>query len=606
MESVTMEFVTTELVTTPVRRTAGREGAPRGSRGSRTLRWPRAGRPGALLALVLAIAFTAGCVVEERCYRDSDCAAPLVCNASGVCAGECLDDDDCGPGFVCRALRCELSGGRSDAGGDATAPLVCPADMVAVADAYCIDRYEASRPDATAASAGTLDSRALSRAGVVPWQVADNATAAAACAAAGKRLCTPAEWELACRGPAGTEYAYGDTYEPETCNGIDAFGRANFRLVPTGSFPACTNGWGVFDINGNLWEHVAGGDDRAIRGGAYNCGDSAALHRCGYIPRTWEPSARGFRCCSGGTSAPPADVVEGPRDTVDAGGAGEQDGGCIEDPDIVLPPVDVPRADVPRADVPPADVPPADVPPADSGAADAAPVDSRDAHGEDAAPAPDGSAAACPADMVLVALPGLRVCLDRYEASHEDATATTVGTAPVAASRAGVLPWVQGGLPLETARAACAAADKRLCRLDEWFGACTGARGTVYSYGDTYDPAICNGIDAFCRCADPACASVPECPYAHCYSRPAADGSGGPCGAVFHIAPTGSFPDCRSEFGAFDVNGNVWELADSDDGQRHFRGGAYNCGDSEALHRCDHDGTWGPSAQGFRCCRDAE
>jgi formylglycine-generating enzyme required for sulfatase activity len=56
----------------------------------------------------------------------------------------------------------------------------------------------------------------------------------------------------------------------------------------------------------------------------------------------------------------------------------------------------------------------------------------------------------------------------------------------------------------------------------------------------------------------------------------------------------------------YDINGNVWELADTNDGLEHFRGGAYNCSDSEALHRCDHDGTWGPSARGFRCCKDPE
>ncbi|MCU0694734.1 MAG: hypothetical protein MUF54_25430 [Polyangiaceae bacterium] len=53
------------------------------------------------------------------------------------------------------------------------------------------------------------------------------------------------------------------------------------------------------------------------------------------------------------------------------------------------------------------------------------------------------------------------------------------------------------------------------------------------------------------------------------------------------------------------MSGNVWELADTQDGVEHFRGGAYNCADSEALHRCDHDGTWGPSAKGFRCCKDS-
>jgi formylglycine-generating enzyme required for sulfatase activity len=68
--------------------------------------------------------------------------------------------------------------------------------------------------------------------------------------------------------------------------------------------------------------------------------------------------------------------------------------------------------------------------------------------------------------------------------------------------------------------------------------------------------------------------------------------------------PTASFPGCVDAYGALDVNGNVWELVDTTDGLAHYRGGAYNCSDSEALHRCDHDGTWNPSARGFRCCQD--
>jgi len=42
---------------------------------------------------------------------------------------------------------------------------------------------------------------------------------------------------------------------------------------------------------------VAGGSDMTVRGGAFNCNDSAALHKCAYVPGNWTPSARGFRCC---------------------------------------------------------------------------------------------------------------------------------------------------------------------------------------------------------------------------------------------------------------------------------------------------------------------
>jgi hypothetical protein len=117
--------------------------------------------------------------------------------------------------------------------------------MVAIVGSYCVDIYEAARPDATAVSAGSDASLAVSRAGVLPWQVADNSTAAAACAAAGKRLCTADEWETACRGPLRTVYGYGDTYDPTACNGIDTFGHSGFHLLPTGALAGCTNGMEV-------------------------------------------------------------------------------------------------------------------------------------------------------------------------------------------------------------------------------------------------------------------------------------------------------------------------------------------------------------------------
>ena len=133
-----------------------------------------------------------------------------------------------------------------------------------------------------------------------------------ACARAEKRLCTALEWELVCRGPDGLEYVYGDEYDTTICNGIDAHcappaepfcGRdeRNFRLEPTGSYPECTNGYGAYDVCGNLWEWVesTGGLPLHVRGGAYNCLDSAKLHKCSHIGN-WGPSALGFRCCTDG------------------------------------------------------------------------------------------------------------------------------------------------------------------------------------------------------------------------------------------------------------------------------------------------------------------
>jgi hypothetical protein len=199
----------------------------------------------------------------------------------------------------------------------------------------------------------------------------------------------------------------------------------------------------------------------------------------------------------------------------------------------------------------------------------------------------------CPPEMVLAA--GGRVCLDRYEAARPDATAEAFGVdSSRAVSRAGVLPWFP--VDLATGRAACQAAGKRLCTLDEWVAACSGPAGRAYTYGDAYDPVICNGIDLFCRCGPgEACEAAAPCPYAHCFLD---------CGAAQRPLPTGSFAGCVSADGAYDVNGNVWELVDAGDGQPHYRGGAYNCIDSERLHACGYDAGTSVSARGFRCCAD--
>lgn len=453
------------------------------------------------------------CVVSERCFRSQDCKQGESCNAEGRCV----------------AARLDL-GPRPDG----RPPLVCAKEMARIAETFCIDLFEASRPDATEGSAGSDASRATSRKGVLPWQVTSNAEAENACRAAGKRLCTPTEWELACKGPKKTTYGYGDSYEAKTCNGIDAFPEWEFHLAPTGSFTGCTNGWGVHDLNGNLWEHVAGGSEKTIRGGAYNCSDSKTLHRCDYIPASWEPTARGFRCCSEGTP------VLSDGGTVDGVAGGE---GCLTPPDAKLEPR---PSDLAREQM-------LDAPPAGDGPA-------KDAAG-------DGAAAGCPAGMVPI---GTQLCMDVYEASHPDATATFAGSdTSKATSRVAVLPWqVATNLEAETA---CLAAGKRLCTPAEWELACRGPQQTAYAYGNAYDPSICNGIDTF-----PAW--------------------------QFHLMPTGAFPGCVNGWGVFDLNGNVWEHVAGGDGST-IRGGAYNCGDSMTYHRCDYiPTTWFPTAQGFRCC----
>ncbi len=139
----------------------------------------------------------------------------------------------------------------------------CPPDMVDVAGAFCIDRYEVSLVDAKtgrelsphyppnkerAVALFELWSRrapsskmalgrripvpsppsfqleenfaprALSERGRVPAGYLSRGLSEQACNNAGKRLCSRQEWIRACRGEGNTKFPYGDEYRQGTCN----------------------------------------------------------------------------------------------------------------------------------------------------------------------------------------------------------------------------------------------------------------------------------------------------------------------------------------------------------------------------------------------------
>lgn len=567
-----------------------------------------------IILFLLSISLSS-CFIKEKCYSNEDCTDGKICNKnSGECVYECKKDSDCKSNFVCQNYRCIPSSNQT---------LSCPPDMANIENTYCIDKYEASRPDATESFAGVDNTYATSRRGVLPWQTKDNKEADEACRNAGKRLCSDTEWFFACSGRQNLTYSYGNKYNPSICNGIDAFCNcdspecshlnncpyphcydekslegggpcgSSFRVMPTGSFEDCKNEYGVYDLNGNVWEHILNGSEYTVRGGAYNCQDSEMLHRCDYIPVNWKPSALGFRCCISRETI----LDAGREDTLSIDDRGniledvisdiivetlENDSGCIED-DILIDVSDVmdlqneDRTDVEQ----------------DAGLD----VEMEDIFLE--SEQDGGIIKSCPEDMANI---DNRFCIDKYEASRPDATEFSPGSDnSYAVSKKGVIPWYP--INLAVARDACQKAGKRLCRMDEWYFNCAGNDNRAYVYGNTYNPTICNSIDTYCYCDNPACSTLSQCPYPHCYNQVSNEG-GGPCGAAFRVMPTGSFPDCVNEYGVYDINGNVWEIVDTDDGLEHFRGGAYNCGDSEMLHKCDYDATWGPSAKGFRCCKD--
>lgn len=206
------------------------------------------------------------------------------------------DGDDCVPSpEVCDGVDNDCNG-LIDDGGVCDGP--CLDGQVRVTDGgidVCIDQWEASRADATADSPGTSNARATSRPGVLPWSFATFDQASSACAAAGKRICTAAEWQMACASSEEFFYPYDRRlYNGTTCNGLNVDPRT--APATTGAFTGCVSPNGVNDMSGNVAEWI---DDRRAAGGAYN--SVQANLRCQSVNADVNPTISdatiGFRCC---------------------------------------------------------------------------------------------------------------------------------------------------------------------------------------------------------------------------------------------------------------------------------------------------------------------
>jgi hypothetical protein len=244
----------------------------------------------------------------------------------------------------------------------------CPADMVLTQGSICVDRFEGTladtrgtllSPDFPATPelfayvlsdwatrrerGGDLHARALplplvgpgersadamravSLGGVRPSGTVTGKLAKLACENVGKRLCTTAEWQRACRGEKDTIFPYGASYDGAACNARtrlhpaatlhDHAGmghhdpRLNRVVDPetgrtllreTGSLPRCASAWGddaVFDMVGNLdeWVDEKGG---AFAGGFYARGSESGCESLITVhPPAYSDYSTGIRCC---------------------------------------------------------------------------------------------------------------------------------------------------------------------------------------------------------------------------------------------------------------------------------------------------------------------
>ena len=207
-------------------------------------------------------------------------------------------------------------------------PPPCPEETALVEDGavrVCVDRYEAAIEGWRFSQTPDLDAgvpRAVPAKGVKPQTNVSALHAQAACAAAGKRLCTAVEWTAACRGPDKRLFPYGNKHVDGACNegrpspvlslGVSTrhlddprLAEADGGIEPGGSFPRCVGSYGIFDLNGNVHEWVSDTRPDSPRFGVFLGGFFAdvkangegCLYRTTAHYRDYHDYSTGFRCC---------------------------------------------------------------------------------------------------------------------------------------------------------------------------------------------------------------------------------------------------------------------------------------------------------------------
>jgi formylglycine-generating enzyme required for sulfatase activity len=204
--------------------------------------------------------------------------------------------------------------------------------MVKVA-AFCMDRYEASLVEILSNrqtrvwspyfNPGNTRVKAVSIKGAVPQGYINGVQAAKACKAAGKRLCTDAEWLRACRGTSNTVYPYGNSRKSRVCNDSRSlhpaveyfnssaswvFSKIQHQclnqlpngLARSGDYSGCVTKEGVHDLMGNLHEWTSNSTG-VFRGGyyvdTYRNGNGCLYRTTAHNTLHWDYST-GFRCCA--------------------------------------------------------------------------------------------------------------------------------------------------------------------------------------------------------------------------------------------------------------------------------------------------------------------
>jgi hypothetical protein len=173
-------------------------------------------------------------------------------------------------------------------------------------------------------------------------------------------------------------------------------------------------------------------------------------------------------------------------------------------------------------------------------------------------------------------------CVDRYEYPNEAGRRPTVSVS-----------W-------DEARDVCANEGKRLCGAEEWTLACEGPERKPYPFGYSRDATACNFDKPYIM------------PDNFAYDDPQTRAA--EIARVNQSEPSGSRSHCVSDYGVYDMTGNVDEWVNNGHGspqgpefQSGLKGGYWG----PVRNRCrpmttDHN-NWHHGYQiGFRCCKDID
>jgi formylglycine-generating enzyme required for sulfatase activity len=222
------------------------------------------------------------------------------------------------------------------------------------------------------------------------------------------------------------------------------------------------------------------------------------------------------------------------------------------------------------------------------------------------------AAALCPVKMLEIEG---RFCIDRYEGALVETTggahrAWSPYAVPLASATYkavngyGRVP--QGYISGTMAAQACLNAHKRLCTAEEWVTACRGGKKQDFPYGATYVAGTCNEHSKDPKHKDPM------------HRLFGANPNYGPKEMndprlnqlPDTVAPSGTFTACVSDYGVFDMVGNLheWVSDIAKNGHGEFHGGYFNeamingpgCQYTTTRHGPDHH----DYSTGFRCCAE--